>query len=40
MFVTNLHFKTTHVFAKVRRRCYKFIVQQPNVVVELVVLGA
>jgi hypothetical protein len=40
MFATNLYFKTTHVSAKVRRGCYKFIVQQPDVLVELVVLGA
>jgi hypothetical protein len=40
MFATNLHFKTTHVSAKVRRGCYKFTVQQPDVLVELVVLGA
>jgi hypothetical protein len=29
-----------HVFAKVRRGYYKLIVQQPDVLVELVVLGA
>jgi hypothetical protein len=40
MFVTNLHFKTTHVSAKVRKGCYKLIIQQPDVLVELVVLGA
>jgi hypothetical protein len=40
MFATNLHFKTTHVFAKVRRGCYKLTVQQPDVLVELVMLGA
>jgi hypothetical protein len=40
MFVTNLHFKTTHVYAKVRRRCYKFTIQQLDILVELVVLGA
>jgi hypothetical protein len=40
MFATNLYFKTTHVFAKVRRGCYKLTIQQPQVLVELVVLGA
>jgi hypothetical protein len=40
MFATNLHFKTTHVFAKVRKGCYKLIIQQLDVLVELVVLGA
>jgi hypothetical protein len=37
MFSTNLHFKTTHVFTKVRIRCYKLIVQQLDVLMELVV---
>ncbi len=39
MFVTNLHFKTTHVSTKVRIRCYKLIVQQLDVLMELVVFG-
>ncbi len=37
MFATNLHFKTTHVSTKVRIRCYKLIVQQLDVLMELVV---
>ncbi len=40
MFVTNLHFKITHVSTKVRRGCYKFIVQQLNFLEDLAVLGA
>ncbi len=40
MFATNMYFKTTNVFAKVRRGCYKLTIQQPDVLMELVVLGA
>jgi hypothetical protein len=40
MFATNLHFKTTHVSAKVKKGCYKLIVQQPDALLELIMLGA
>jgi hypothetical protein len=40
MFATNMHFKTTHVYTIVRRGCYKLTIQQPDVPIELVVLGA